>query len=42
MSERIKQQVSLLLGAVPLLAVNRIAPSERYELPPLDRLMRAR
>jgi hypothetical protein len=35
MSELIKQQVSVLLGTVPLFAVNRISLSERYELPPV-------
>jgi hypothetical protein len=35
-------QVSVLVGTVPLFAVNRIELSERYELPPLDRLTRAR
>jgi hypothetical protein len=33
MSELITQQVSVLLGNVPLYAVNRISLSERYELP---------
>ena len=35
MSELITQQVSVLLGTVPLYAVNRISLSERYELPPV-------
>jgi hypothetical protein len=35
MSELITQQVSVLLGNVPLYAVNRISLSERYELPPV-------
>jgi len=35
MSELITQQVSVLLGTVPLYAVNRISLSERYELPPI-------
>jgi hypothetical protein len=35
MSELITQQVSVLLGVVPLYAVNRISLSERYELPPV-------
>jgi hypothetical protein len=33
MSKLITQQVSVLLGRVPLYAVNRISLSERYELP---------
>jgi hypothetical protein len=35
MSELIKQQVSVLLGTVPLFAVSRFSLSERYELPPV-------
>jgi hypothetical protein len=35
MSQMIKQNVSVLLGTVPLFAVNRIALDERYELPPV-------
>jgi hypothetical protein len=35
MSELITQQVSVLLGTVPLYAVNRISLSEHYELPPV-------
>jgi hypothetical protein len=33
MSELVKQKVSVLLGTVPLFAVNRLSLSERYELP---------
>jgi hypothetical protein len=33
MSELLAQQPSVLLGTVPLFAVNRISLSERYELP---------
>jgi hypothetical protein len=35
MSALITQQVSVLLGTVPLYAVNRISLSEHYELPPV-------
>ena len=35
MSELITQQVSVLLGTVPLFAVNRISLNEQYELPPV-------
>ena len=33
MSEMVKQQVSVLIGVVPLFAVNRISLSEQYALP---------
>jgi len=35
MSELITQQVSVLIGIVPLFAVNRITLNEQYELPPI-------
>jgi hypothetical protein len=35
MSELITQQVSILIGIVPLFAVNRISLNEQYELPPI-------
>jgi hypothetical protein len=35
MSGMITQQVSVLLGTVPLYAVNRISLNEQYELPPV-------
>lgn len=35
MSKLVKQQVSVLLGTVPLLAVSRISLSEKYSLPPV-------
>jgi hypothetical protein len=34
-SELISSQVSILLGTVPLFAVNRITLNEQYELPPI-------
>jgi len=34
-SEMITQQVSVLIGTVPLFAVNQISLNERYELPPV-------
>lgn len=35
MSGMISQQVSVLIGTVPLFAVNRISLSEQYQLPPV-------
>ncbi len=35
MSELVTQQVSILIGIVPLFAVNRITLNEQYELPPI-------
>lgn len=35
MSEQITSQVSVLLGVVPLFAVNRISLNEQYQLPPV-------
>jgi hypothetical protein len=35
MSELVKQKVSVLIGTVPLFAVNRISLSEQYALPPV-------
>jgi hypothetical protein len=35
MSEMVKQTVSVLIGNVPLFAVNRISLSEQYALPPV-------
>jgi hypothetical protein len=35
MSELITQQASVLLGTVPLFAVNRISLNEQYQLPPV-------
>ncbi len=35
MSELITQQVSVLIGIVPLFAVNRLSLNEQYELPPI-------
>jgi hypothetical protein len=35
MSDMVTQQVSVLVGTVPLFAVNRISLSEQYQLPPV-------
>ena len=35
MSELIIQQASVLIGTVPLFAVNRISLNEQYQLPPV-------